>query len=328
MTELKRSASRRAVLLGSLLAASAGTSTSAAEPKATRLLIDTTTMTSPAMAGRVRKTFDEALATLGVTVEYTQLATSSQMLEGLVSSSADIVELGYVGVATGAAARVPFTVVGAASNGGGDVVLVRNGIPVRGIADLKGRPVAITKGSSAWALLLRALDANGLGPSALTLINLQPDEAQNAFLSGQVDAWAVWSGSKSDAVNADNSTTLVTGAEMGLIPGQIAVRTAFLDQNPALVVAYLRARQHAMDLLVNDAPATLAAIGAARRTPPARVEAFLQISAPANGIVTDQQVADLQRTADLLFKLGEIRRQVSIRGLVDNRYMAEALAAR
>jgi sulfonate transport system substrate-binding protein len=321
---------RRRTVTAAMLLSIAGLSQAAraAGPQAHRIILDTSTLTSPAMAGRATGLFKDAFAKLGVAVDYTQLLTSSQELEGLVSSSADIVELGYVGVATGAAARVPFTVIGAASNGGGDLLLAHKDSPVRSIAELNGRTVAITKGSSAWALLLRALDKEGMAPSAVKMINLQPDEGQNAFLTNQVDAWAVWSGSKTDAVNAGNSLTLITGEEIGLIPGQIAVRNGFLEQNPALVVAYLRARQQALQRLIEGARAqTLDAIGAARKIAPEKVEAFMKISAPANAVITDGQITDLQRTADLLYKLGEIRRQVVIKDMVNNRFMQEALAA-
>ncbi len=318
----------RAAVLLALLVAGLLSPRGSQAAEATRIVIDTTTMTSPAMAGRVTGAFDETFGKLGVAIEYVQLSTSSQMLEGLVSSSADIVELGYVGVVTGAAARVPFTIVGSASNGGGDVLLVRKDRPVRSVTELRGKTVAVTKGASSWALLLRALDKAGLPPSAVNMINLQPDEAQNAFLTGQVDAWAVWSGSKTDAVNDGNSVTLETGAGIGLIPGQIAVRTEFLRQSPALVIAYLRARQAALDLMTRDPAGSLGAIAASRHLPVERVKTFMAVSAPVNAPVTDAQVADLQRTADLLLKLGEIRRAVNVRDVVDNRYMEQAIASK
>ena len=58
--------------------------------------------------------------------------------------------------------------------------------------DLKGKKVAVAKGSSGFDLLYHGIDKAGLKPEDVELIQLQPDEALPAFESGAIDAWAIW----------------------------------------------------------------------------------------------------------------------------------------
>ncbi|NSL19692.1 ABC transporter substrate-binding protein, partial [Tatlockia micdadei] len=59
-------------------------------------------------------------------------------------------------------------------------------------ADLKGRRVALQKGSSAHYLLVRALDKAGLAWNEIQPVYLAPADARAAFERKSVDAWAIW----------------------------------------------------------------------------------------------------------------------------------------
>ncbi|MFR9803757.1 ABC transporter substrate-binding protein [Pseudonocardia sp. RS010] len=301
------------------VAACSGSAPSDAKDHAASIRIDTTVMTSPAYVGRLDKAFESAFQKRGVAVEYAQLNTSPQMLEALASNSVDIVELGYVGVITGAASRVKFTLVGQASNGGGDQILVPENSPVRSVEDLRGRTVATAKGSSGWALLLRSLAAANMTKDDVRIVNLQPDEAQNAFLSGQIDAWAVWAGSVSpNAVSDANSTVITTGAAAGLVPGLVAVRTAFLDENPGLVQEYLATRAAVLADMTTEHATVTAQIAEGRKVSPGLVEHFFTLSSPVQTEIADDTIKRLQGVADLLLSEGEITSRPELSDLVDN----------
>jgi sulfonate transport system substrate-binding protein len=64
--------------------------------------------------------------------------------------------------------------------------------PIKTLADLKGKQVAVTKGSSANALLVLALQKGGLQWGDIEPVYLQPPDARPAFEGGSVDAWAIW----------------------------------------------------------------------------------------------------------------------------------------
>jgi len=71
-------------------------------------------------------------------------------------------------------------------------ILVQRDSPLRTLADLKGKKVALQKGSSAHYLLVRAVEKAGLQWSDITPIYLTPADARAAFERNSVDAWAIW----------------------------------------------------------------------------------------------------------------------------------------
>ncbi len=60
------------------------------------------------------------------------------------------------------------------------------------VADLKGKTVAVTKGTDPYFLLLQALKQEGISASDLTIQNLQHADYRTALDNGQVNAWSVW----------------------------------------------------------------------------------------------------------------------------------------
>lgn len=71
-------------------------------------------------------------------------------------------------------------------------ILVWPDSPIRHLADLKGRKIALQKGSSSHYLLVRALDKAQLKWSDIQPIYLAPADARAAFESKNVDAWVIW----------------------------------------------------------------------------------------------------------------------------------------
>ena len=84
-------------------------------------------------------------------------------------------------------------VVSAYSQGAsGDAIIIPKDSTITSVKQLKGKKVAVAKGSSANFNLLAQLKDAGLKWSDITPVNLQPTEALAAFKGGSVDAWAIW----------------------------------------------------------------------------------------------------------------------------------------
>jgi sulfonate transport system substrate-binding protein len=115
------------------------------------------------------------------------------MLEAL---SAGAIDAGVVGNAPPVFAQAggfDIRIIGVASGAqNNNALLVPAGSAVQQVADLKGQRVAVAKGSSGHYLLLAALHKAGLTPRDVNIAYVSPVDAQNAFASGKLDAWAVW----------------------------------------------------------------------------------------------------------------------------------------
>ncbi|MFJ2318740.1 ABC transporter substrate-binding protein [Pseudomonas sp. NPDC087817] len=115
------------------------------------------------------------------------------MLEAL---SAGAIDAGVVGNAPPVFAQAggfDVRIIGVASGAqNNNALLVPQDSQVHNVADLKGQRVAVAKGSSGHYLLLAALHQAGLTPRDVNIAYVSPVDAQNAFASGKLDAWAVW----------------------------------------------------------------------------------------------------------------------------------------
>ncbi len=129
----------------------------------------------------------------GTRVQWTEFPAGPQLLEALALGS---VELGATGDAPpvfAQAAGKDVVYVGAEPpKPDSSAVLVKTDSPLRKLADLKGRRIALQKGSSAHFLTVQAVKKAGLAWADIQPVYLAPADARAAFERGAVDAWAVW----------------------------------------------------------------------------------------------------------------------------------------
>lgn len=126
-------------------------------------------------------------------VEFSQFPAAAPLLEALNADALDIGYTGDVPFLFAHTAGVPIKVIGALHYQAVDnAVLVPGGSPIRSVADLKGKRIAVNKGGNGHFLALALLERDGIDPKEVTLVFLGPSDAKAAFASGAVDAWAVW----------------------------------------------------------------------------------------------------------------------------------------
>jgi sulfonate transport system substrate-binding protein len=142
---------------------------------------------------KAQATLEKMLAPRGWDVTWSEYAAGPQLLEAL---NAGAVDFGYTGAPPpifAQAAAVELLYVGAEPVGpSSEAIVVKRQAPLLGVLDLKGRSVAVQKGSSAHYLLLASLDKAGLGLRDLQIDFLPPAYGRAAFDSNRVDAWAIW----------------------------------------------------------------------------------------------------------------------------------------
>jgi sulfonate transport system substrate-binding protein len=136
---------------------------------------------------------EKRLAPSGWQVSWAEFPAGPQLLEAL---NADSIDFGYTGAPPpifAQAADVDLVYAGAELVGAStEAIVVKQNSPLTGVAALKGRQVAVQKGSSAHYLLLIALDQAGLRFRDIRPAYLAPALARAAFESDRVDAWAIW----------------------------------------------------------------------------------------------------------------------------------------
>ena len=142
---------------------------------------------------KAQGTLEKRLAAQNVSVRWVEFPAGPQLLEGLNVGSVDV---GYVGEAPpifAQAAGANFVYIGnePAAPEAEAIVVVKDS-PIKSVADLKGRKIALNKGSNVHYLLVRALEKAGLKYTDVQPVFLAPADARAAFEKGAVDAWAIW----------------------------------------------------------------------------------------------------------------------------------------
>ena len=138
-------------------------------------------------------TLEKRLAPLGFGVKWVEFPAGPQLLEGLNVGAVDV---GFVGEAPpifAQAAGAQFLYIGndpAAPEA--EALVVLKDSPIRTVADLKGKKVALNKGSNVHYLLVKLLEKAGLKYSDIQPVFLPPADARAAFEKGAVDAWVIW----------------------------------------------------------------------------------------------------------------------------------------
>src|SRR4051794_41050539 len=141
---------------------------------------------------RQRATLEKHFAPQGIDVKWVEFSSGPPMMEAMNVGSVDY---GAVGdsppvFAQAAGAAIVYAAGQPITNGQG--ILVPKDSPIRSIADLKGKRIGFTKGSSAHNVMVQTLEKAGLTYADITPVYLTPPDAGPAFANGSIDAWAIW----------------------------------------------------------------------------------------------------------------------------------------
>ena len=134
-----------------------------------------------------------ALDDLPYQVAFSTFTSGPPQVEAATAGKIDFAITGNTPPIFGAASNARIKVVSAYDGGGiGDQILVLADSPITSIDQLRGKSIAVGKGSSAHGHVLAQLDNAGLTPEDVKLVFLQPADALGAFTQRQADAWAIW----------------------------------------------------------------------------------------------------------------------------------------
>jgi sulfonate transport system substrate-binding protein len=157
---------------------------------------------------------EKALAPLGITVSWHEFTSGLPLLEainiGSIDFGADVADTVPI-FAQAAGARLAYVAEEAASPSA-QAILVPQSSPVKTLADLKGRKIAVTKGAGSHYLLLAALAKAGLSFKDISPAYLTPADGRAAFVSNNVDAWVAWDPFLTSARHQSDGRILADGS--------------------------------------------------------------------------------------------------------------------
>ena len=161
---------------------------------------------------KAKGSLEKRLAEQGIEVQWTEFPGGPQLLEGLNVGSIDFGTTGEAPPIFAQAAGADLLYVAhEPSAPTSEAILVPKDSSLKSVSELKGKKIALNKGSNVHYLLVRALEDAGLKYSDIQPVYLPPADARAAFERGSVDAWVIWDPFQAAAEHQLQARTLRNG---------------------------------------------------------------------------------------------------------------------
>jgi sulfonate transport system substrate-binding protein len=211
--------------------------------------IDWATYNPVSMLLKEKGWLEEEFKKDGIGIRWVQTLGSNKALEFLNAGSIDF------GSSAGAAALVskingnPIKSIYVYSQPEWTALVTRKDTPIQKIEDLKGKRVAVTRGTDPHIFLVRALQSVGLTEKDITPVLLQHPDGKTALIRGDVDAWAGLDPMMAQAEVEDGARLFYRNKGANTW-GILSTRIEFLKDHPDLVkrvlAVYEKARKYSL----------------------------------------------------------------------------------
>jgi sulfonate transport system substrate-binding protein len=194
----------------------------------------------------------------------------------------------------------------------GEAILVPKDSPLKSVADLKGKKVAVAKGSNAHYLLVTALEKAGLKYEDITPAYLAPADARAAFESGAVDAWSIWDPYQSAAETTLGAKTLTDAT--GLVPNTqfYLASQKFVENEPKVLDVVLDELRGVDTWAKADIDVVAEQLSQAVGLPVPVIEVALKRQSYGIKPIDDLVLVDQQKLADTLYRIKLIPKEVRV----------------
>jgi sulfonate transport system substrate-binding protein len=240
--------SRRALLTSAFFVGLLPTALLAAD-KPKEIRIDWATYNPVSMVLKEKGLLEKEFAKDGITIRWVQTLGSNKALEFLNAGSIDF------GSTAGSAALLakingnPIKAIYVYSQPEWTALVTTKDSKIAKIEDLKGKRVAVTRGTDPHIFLVRALQSVGLTEKDITPVLLQHPDGKTALIRGDVDAWAGLDPMMAQA-EIDDGAKLFYRNKAANTWGILNTREEFLKEQPEIVkrvlAVYEEARKYSL----------------------------------------------------------------------------------
>jgi NitT/TauT family transport system substrate-binding protein len=262
----------------------------------------------------------------GLDVDLKKIPQASRHLaiaSGDVQCAATTVETWVVWNANGVATTQIFQLD---KSYGADGMAVRNNIAK--IADLKGKTVAASApGTAPYFTLAWFLKKNGLSVKDVSVVNLEPGPAAQAFVAGQNDAAMTYEPYLSTVRSSPQSGKIIaTTLDYPMIMDTFGCTPKFLADNPKAAKALADSYFEAVDMIAKDPKKSFQVMGADVKQSGEQFEAsqkYLrwQDRAANKKFFSGEHAQFSKEAADLLLEIGIIKQVPDMSKLADTRFI-------
>jgi sulfonate transport system substrate-binding protein len=269
---------------------------------------------------------EEEFAKDGIAVEWVLSLGSNKALEFLNGRSVDFGSTAGAAALIARANNIPIKSIYVYSKPEWTALVTQKDSPIKTVKDLKGKRVAVTRGTDPYIFLLRALDLNNMTEKDIKPVLLQHPDGKTALDRGDVDAWAGLDPHMAQTEIENGSRLFFRDVNLNTY-GVLNVREDFLNENPAIASRVLAVYERGRKWSLQN-PAALRAIlaKAAKLSDPVAAKTLERTD------LTKSAIGDAQRDTIIaaglvLQKTGVIPADADVKALtnalIDTRFSAQ-----
>ncbi|GAA6624024.1 sulfonate ABC transporter substrate-binding protein [Scytonema sp. NUACC26] len=267
---------------------------------------------------KARGSLEKQLNPKGVGVRWIEFTQGPPMMEAMNAGAVDIGVVGAPPPIFAQAAGVPITYVASSfPSGKSQVILVKKNSAIRTVADLKGKKVAVGKGTAGHYLIVKVLEAAKLTLKDIQPVYLLPPEARSAFEGGNVDAWVTSDPRYAEAERTGTVRLLATGEKVAEQRSYFIATRSFVNKYPNFVKTIVDEQKKDEQWAKSNKKETARILETATGVKAENWEWTFQ-RRPNFGVIymNDQIVKEQQQMADLFFNLKLIPKAVQVKEVV------------
>jgi sulfonate transport system substrate-binding protein len=279
--------------------------------------VDWATYNPLSLVLKEKKLLEKAFEGDKIAVRWVFSAGSNKALEFLNAGSIDI------GSTAGAAALIakingnPIKAVGVFSRPEWTALVTPADSGVTKVADLKGKTVAVTRGTDPHIFLVRSLDSVGLTEKDVKLVLLQHADGKTALLRKDVQAWAGLDPIMAQAEVEEGAKLFFRKAEDNTW-GVLNAREEFAQQNPQIVARVLKVYEEARQWALKNPDELKKLLVAETKLPDAVIAKQLERTDLTNGSTNIASTKETILAAGLaLQKAGVLEAKSDVKATVD-----------
>ncbi|EHS52840.1 aliphatic sulfonates family ABC transporter, periplasmic ligand-binding protein [Rhizobium sp. PDO1-076] len=251
----------------------------------------------------------------GIKVTWVQSAGSNKALEFLNASSLDF---GSTAGAAGLIGKVngnPIKSIYVYSRPEWTALVTRKDTGITKVEDLKGKSIAVTRGTDPHIFLVRALAEVGLTEKDVTLVLLQHADGKLALQRGDVDAWAGLDPIMASA-EVENGDVLFHRKPENNSWGILNVREEFAKEHPEIVSRVIAAYEEARKKAIAEPDVLKAALVEVTKLPDTVIARQLERTDLSHSKIGDDQRVTIEAAGLALQQAGVLKPEVEVKAVV------------
>lgn len=283
--------------------------------KPTAVKLDYATYNPVGLLLKEKGYLERALSKEGIQVEWVKSLGSNKSLELLNSKSVDF------GSTAGAAALIaksngnPIRAVYVYSKPEWTALVTTPGSGISKIEDLKGKKIAVTRGTDPFVFLVRSLASVGLTDKDVEIVPLQHPDGKTALERGDVAAWSGLDPLMATTEVEKGSILFFRSPDWNTY-GVLNVRDEFAQKYPAIVDQVLAAYETARKYAIAHPEELKAALAKEAHLSDPVALVVIGRTDITSGVIGEKQASAILAAGEVLKKGGIVKPDVDVNGVV------------